>query len=105
MFVKDFDAAGIPPTPVVAVGAEASRAGTEAQSKENPGVMYINIAVRCSDSGRQGPGSRDAAWQAVRLAANVMDDRDTAYCISLSPRPGHMCSLLGSHIDRGCVCS
>ena len=45
MFMKDFEPAGIPHTPVVAVGAEARRAGSEAQSKENPGVLYINVEV------------------------------------------------------------
>ena len=48
MFMKDFDPAGIPHTPVVAAGAEARRAGSEAQSKENPGVLYINIEVGCT---------------------------------------------------------
>ena len=47
MFTKDFDPAGIPHTPVVAAGAEARRAGAEAQSKENPGVLYINVEVGC----------------------------------------------------------
>jgi len=45
MFTKDFDPASIPHTPVVAAGAEAVRAGAEAQSKENPGVLYINVEV------------------------------------------------------------
>lgn len=45
MFVKDFQPAQIPHTAVVAVGAETRRAGSEGQSKDNPGVLYINIEV------------------------------------------------------------
>ncbi len=46
MFEKDFQPDEIPPTPVVAVGAETRRSGGDTQSKDNPGVMYINIEVR-----------------------------------------------------------
>ena len=50
MFVKDFQPADIPHTAVVAVGAETRRAGSETQSKDNPGVLYINIEVGCNGS-------------------------------------------------------
>ena len=74
MFEKDFLPDEIPPTPVVAVGAETRRAGSDTQSKDNPGVMYINIEVRqftsaawhkswaCSQQGSRWQG---CPWQVL----------------------------------------